>query len=42
MDDVIRKTLVKMSGDGKELAGTLPLGADARAALERALTPPAG
>lgn len=40
MDDVVRKTLVKMSDEGKELALTLELGEDERAALERALRTP--
>jgi hypothetical protein len=39
MDDVVRKTLVKMSDAGKELALTLELGDDERAALVRALRP---
>jgi hypothetical protein len=42
MDDVVTKTLVKMSDRGKELALTLDLGDDERAALERALRQPAG
>ncbi len=37
MDDVVRKTLVKMSDAGKALALTLELGEDERAALARAL-----
>ena len=39
MDDVVRKTLVKMSDAGKDLALTLELGEDERAALARALRP---
>ena len=42
MDDVVRKTLAKMSDAGKELALTLDLGDEERAALERALRQPAG
>jgi len=42
MDDVVRKTLVKMSDDGKRLALELDLGDEERAALARALRPPAG
>jgi hypothetical protein len=42
MDDVVAKTLVKMSDRGQELALTLDLGDDQRAALERALRQPAG
>lgn len=42
MDDVVRKTLVKMSDAGKELALTLELGDDERAALARALRTPGG
>jgi hypothetical protein len=42
MDDVVRKTLVKMSDEGKQLASTLDLGDDERAALERALRTPGG
>ena len=42
MDDVVRKTLVKMSDDGKRLALELDLGDEERAALARALKPPAG
>jgi len=42
MDDVVRKTLVKMSDAGKQLASTLELDEQERAALERALRPPAG
>jgi hypothetical protein len=42
MDDVVRKTLVKMSEEGKQLALTLELSDDERAALERALRPSAG
>jgi len=42
MDDVVRKTLVKMSDAGKEQALTLDLGNEERAALERALRQPAG
>jgi hypothetical protein len=40
MVDVVRKTLVKMSDDGKAQAGTLPLSAGANDVLERALRPP--
>jgi hypothetical protein len=42
MDEVVEKTLVKMSDDGKRLALTLHLGDDERAALMRAVRPPAG
>ncbi|HUF85057.1 MAG TPA: DUF4202 domain-containing protein [Acidimicrobiia bacterium] len=42
MDDVVRKTLVKMSDEGKRLASTLDVGDDERAALERALRTPGG
>jgi Domain of unknown function (DUF4202) len=42
MDDVVGKTLVKMSDEGKQLALTLELSDDERAALERALRRPAG
>jgi Domain of unknown function (DUF4202) len=42
MDDVVRKTLVKMSDDGKRLVLELDLGDEERAALERALRPPPG
>jgi hypothetical protein len=42
MDEVVEKTLVKMSDDGKRLALTLDLGDDERAALMRAVRPPAG
>ena len=42
MDDVVRKTLVKMSDDGKRLALELDLGDEERAALDRALRPPRG
>lgn len=42
MDDVVRKTLVKMSDEGKHLALELDLGDEERAALARALRPPAG
>jgi hypothetical protein len=42
MDDVVRKTLVKMSDDGKRLALELDLGDEERAALARAIRPPTG
>ena len=42
MDDVVRKTLVKMSDEGKQLALSLDVGDDERAALERALRTPGG
>lgn len=42
MDDVVRKTLAKMSGDAQRVALTLELGEDERAALERVIRPPAG
>lgn len=42
MDDVVRKTLAKMSGDARRVALTLELGEDERAALERVVRPPAG
>jgi Domain of unknown function (DUF4202) len=42
MDDVVRKTLVKMSDGGKRLALELDLGDAERAALTRALRPPPG
>jgi hypothetical protein len=37
MDGVVRKTLAKMSDEGRRLALSLELGADDRAVLERAL-----
>jgi hypothetical protein len=37
MDGVVRKTLAKMSNEGRRLALSLELGADDRAVLERAL-----
>jgi hypothetical protein len=40
MDEVVRKTLVKMSDEAKELALTLALGEDERAALARAVKKP--
>ena len=42
MDDVVRKTLTKMSDDGKRLALELDLGDEERAALARAIRRPAG
>ncbi|MGH9050458.1 MAG: DUF4202 domain-containing protein [Acidimicrobiia bacterium] len=42
MEDVVRKTLVKMSDEGKRLALELDLGDEERVALARALKPPAG
>ena len=42
MDDVVRKTLAKMSDDGTRLALGLDLGDDQREALMRVVRPPAG
>jgi hypothetical protein len=42
MDEVVEKTVAKMSDEGKRLAFTLELDDDERAALARVVTPPAG
>jgi hypothetical protein len=42
MDDVVKKTVAKMSDDGKRRALDLELGDEERAALARVVRPPAG